>query len=153
MSENIRPEDSPFKEARARLWAERLDALLDLPLPFEKIGIAHLACSLLVPSSHGEYLEALDMIPSETMERVFAKAAKTGVGIELNSYDLKCPDNEVDTVFRMFRIAKSMGCKFYFGSDAHHPDAFDHVGEIFARAIRLLDLHECDRIAFLDRFS
>jgi histidinol phosphatase-like PHP family hydrolase len=153
MSENIRPEDAPFKEARARLWAERLDALLDLPLPFEKIGIAHLACPLLVPSSHGEYLEALDMIPTETMERVFAKAAKTGVGIELNSYDLKCPDNEVDTVFRMFRIAKSMGCKFYFGSDAHHPDAFDHVGEIFARAIRLLDLRECDRIAFLDRFS
>ena len=148
MSENIRPEDAPFKEARARLWAERLDALLDLPLPFEKIGVAHLACSLLVPSSHQEYLEALDMIPSDTMERVFAKAAKTGVGIELNSDDMRFSDEEADTVLRMFRIAKAQGCRFYLGSDAHHPDALLKARRIFEHAIDLLDLRESDKFQF-----
>ncbi len=54
-------------------------------------------------------------------------------------------DGEADTVLRPFRIAKHMGCKFYLGSDAHHPSAFNNCTDLFERAITLLDLKESDK--------
>lgn len=79
------------------------------------------------------------------MERVFAKAAKVGVGIELNSGDMSFSDDETDIVLRMFRVAKAMGCKFYCGSDAHHPKDLDRAKSIFDRALPILGLSENDR--------
>jgi histidinol phosphatase-like PHP family hydrolase len=141
----ITEEDYHSDDARGRLWGSRMDALLDLDLPFHKIGIAHLACPLFDNRSRQHYLDSLASIPTEDMERVFAKAAKVGVGIELNSGDMKFSDEEADIVLRMFRIAKAMGCKFYCGSDAHHPASFDKMKDIFERAIERLDLTEKDR--------
>ena len=141
----ITEEDYQSSDARGRLWGSRLDALLDKDLPFRKIGIAHPACPLFDNRSRQHYLDSLDSIPTEDMERVFAKAAKAHVGIELNIGDMKFQDSEADTVLRMFRIAKAMGCKFYCGSDAHHPKSFDRAKEIFERAIDLLELTENDR--------
>lgn len=141
----ITEEDYHSDDARGRLWGSRMDALLDLDLPFHKIGIAHLACPLFDNRSRQHYLDSLASIPTEDMERVFAKAAKVGVGIELNSGDMKFSDEEEDIVLRMFRIAKAMGCKFYCGSDAHHPVSFDKMKGIFERAIDRLDLTENDR--------
>ena len=133
------------KEKRARLWVDRLDALLEQDLPFEKIGIAHLACKLINRNTREDYLETLNLIPSEDMERLFAKAALLGCGIELNQSDMSFSDEEIDTVLRPFRIAKSCGCKFYLGSDAHHPASFEQTKEIFERAVTLLDLSENDK--------
>ena len=101
-------EDAASLKRRAELWVTRLDALLDMDLPFRKIGIAHLACSLMAGSKapRADYLAILDMIPGEEMERLFKKAAALGVGIELNSSDMEYSDEERDTVLRMFRIAK-----------------------------------------------
>ncbi len=141
----ITEEDYQSDDARGRLWGSRMDALLALDLPFHKIGIAHLACPLFDNRSRQHYLDSLASIPTEDMERVFAKAAKVGVGIELNSGDMKFSDEEADIVLRMFRIAKAMGCKFYCGSDAHHPNSFDKAKDIFERAIDKLDLSEKDR--------
>lgn len=141
----ITTEDAVSLDARARLWAERLGALLSMPLPFQKIGIPHLACPLIAGSSREDYLSTLERIPSEVMEMLFRKAAKLGVGIELNSFDLRFSDTEADTVLRMFRIAKREGCKFYLGSDAHHPADFIHTREVFERTVDLLDLKESDK--------
>lgn len=142
----ITREDAAALDARARLWVERLEALLSKNLPFSKIGIAHLACPLLAPSRDpAAYRTILESIPDEAMERLFQKAAVLGVGIELNSTDMDFEDGDADTVLRMFRIAKAAGCKFYLGSDAHHPAAFSRVREIFERAITLLDLKESDK--------
>ena len=138
-------EDYHSDDARGRLWVSRMDALLALDLPFHKIGIAHLACSLFDNRSRQHYLDALDSIPTEEIERVFAKAAELGVGIELNAGDMNFKDEETDTVLRMFRIAKAQGCKFYCGSDAHHPAGLDSAKAIFERAIDLLDLTEDDK--------
>ena len=132
-------------DARGRLWVERMDVLLDLELPFHKIGIAHLACPLFDNRSREHYLRALDSIPTEDMERVFSKAAKLGVGIELNAGDMDFKDSEAENVLRMFRIAKAQGCKFYCGSDAHHPRELDGAKAIFERAIDMLELTENDR--------
>ena len=142
----ITKEDSESTEARARLWAERLEALLSMDLPFRKIGVAHLACPLLAPrEDRNAYLTVLNMIPDGTMERLFGRAAALGIGIELNSTDMSFSDAEADTVLRMFRIAKAAGCKFYTGSDAHHPQELERARAIFERAIDLLDLKESDK--------
>jgi hypothetical protein len=45
----------------------------------------------------------------------------------------------------MFRVAKAMGCKFYCGSDVHHPASFVEVKGAFERAIEKLELSENDR--------
>lgn len=132
-------------DTRSRLWVSRMDALLSQDLPFHKIGIAHLACPLFDKRSREHYLRALDNISSDEMERVFAKAARLGVGIELNAGDLDFKDQEADNVLRMFKIAKSQGCKFYCGSDAHHPAELDRARSIFERALPMLDLSENDR--------
>ena len=132
-------------EYRAKLWIERFDAVLNMNLPFKKTGIAHLACHLINNSSRENYLKSLDKIPSEEMRRLFTKASDLGAGIEINQSDMDFNDNEADTVLRMFKIAKESGCKFYLGSDAHHPDWFDKTKETFERAIDLLDLKETDK--------
>ena len=145
MSENIAAEDRTSTSARARLWTERMEAVLDKDLPFHKVGLAHPACCLLAPASREDYLETLKKIPTSDMERIFRKAAALGVGIELNSDDMSFTDAEADTVLRMFRVAKAAGCKFYTASDSHHPDYFAKCPAIFERAIDLLALEESDK--------
>ena len=61
------------------------------------------------------------------------------------SDDMKFSDAEEDVVLRPFRIAKSCGCKFYCGSDAHHPASFADCRAIFERAIDRLGLRESDK--------
>ena len=151
MSLVVSADDAESNARRAALWVERLDALLDKPLPFGKIGIAHLACSLINRASREDYLDVLRRIPSEEMERLFTKAASRGCGIELNQDDMSFAEGERDDVLRMFRIAKSCGCRFYLGSDAHHPKEFAHTREIFSRAIDLLGLTEEDKFHIAER--
>lgn len=138
-------EDARSLKRRSELWVTRLEALLNMDLPFHKIGIAHLATGLLAKSSREDYLTVLRQIPDEDMERLFRKAAALGAGIELNSDDMKYADEERDTVLRMFRIAKACGCKFYCGSDAHHPKGLDEAKAIYERAIDDLGLEESDK--------
>ena len=141
----ITKEDAQSNKKIAELWVKRLDAIMNMSLPFGKIGIAHLVCSLLNTKSRKDYLETLDMIPSSEIKRIFTKAAELGLGIELNQTDMTFSDKEADTVLRPFRIAKSCGCKFYLGSDAHHPAEFTNTKKIFERAVSLLDLSEDDK--------
>ena len=60
-------------------------------------------------------------------------------------------DGEADTVLRPFRIAKNQGCKFYLGSDAHHPSDFSNARAVFERAVDMLGLSESDKF-HVDRF-
>ena len=139
-------EDAASAERRARLWVERFDALMDQPLPWGRVGVAHLTTVLINYSPcKSEHLKVLDMISDEDMERLFARAAKIGLGIELNYDDMKFTDSTADTILRPYRIAKSHGCKFYLGSDAHGPSVFASVKDVFERAVRTLDLTENDK--------
>ena len=79
------------------------------------------------------------------MSKPYAKAAEVGLGIELNQGDMRFKSDEADTVLRMFRIAKHQGCKFYLGSDAHHPRDFEDSREVFERAVDVLGLEEKDK--------
>ena len=131
-------------EKKAKIWVERLDAVLNMTLPFHKIGFAHLACPLIYMKSREDYLKVLDMIPSEDMERLFSKAAQVGCGIELNQGDMKFSDDEADKVLRMFRIAKECGCKFTFGSDSHTDRGHDTYAFVCQTVSDALGLKEDD---------
>ena len=138
------PEDYITPEQRAEFWHKKLNALLNMDLPFHKIGIAHLACPLM-NSPREKYIETMAALSESDMENAFGRAAEKGVGIELNYGDMKFSDSEADTVLRPFKIAKHMGCKFYCGSDAHHPAELDDAKNIFERAIDMLGLTENDK--------
>ena len=137
-------EDLSTVQNRAYAWVKRLDAVLGMDLPFHKTGIAHLTCGLIAPTRQ-DYIEVLKLIPEEEMKRLFSKAARLGVGIELNSSDMNFAKEEADVVLRPYRIAKECGCKFYCGSDAHHPHELDRAKAIFERAIDMLELKEEDK--------
>ena len=137
-------EETKDAQSRADAWVRRFDAVLNMDLPFHKVGIAHLTCGLIAPD-RDEYIKVLKLIPEEEMERLFKKAAKLGVGIEINSGDMNFKDEEEDVVLRPYRVAKRCGCKFYCGSDAHHPKNLDAAIARFERGIDLLDLTEEDK--------
>ncbi len=134
-------------EARARLWVERFAHVLEQPLPFHKVGIAHLATCLINwrRKSMEEYFATLAAIPEEGMARVFEKAAKRGCGIELNLEDMRKAGADLHLALRPFYVAKACGCKFYLGSDAHAPSEFDGFHEIYGNVITALDLKESDK--------
>jgi histidinol phosphatase-like PHP family hydrolase len=136
-------------EGRAKAWIDRIDALLDKDLPFGKIGIAHLACDLIAKPREN-FLRVMQLLDQSEMERVFAKAAKVGVGIEINQYDFDVTEEELEIISRPFKIAKAQGCKFYLGSDAHSPDGFDTTERLFTRAIDTLGLTENDKFYLHD---
>jgi histidinol phosphatase-like PHP family hydrolase len=143
-------------KGRAKAWVERLDAVLNMDLPFHKMGIAHLTCGLTAAfmfdtsfDRNTRLLEIFSSIPQEDMDRLFKKAAKVGVGIEIHSgcmsaiYNQKTKADQ-EVLLRPYRIAKENKCKFYCGTDAHkvceqvQPDVFD-------QAIEMLGLEETDK--------
>lgn len=141
---NLTEEDAYNAITLGKTWVKRLDGVLNMKLPFHKIGIAHLACSLIAPTRE-EYLDTLASIPEDEMRRLFTRAAALGVGIELNASDMLYDKSEENTVLRPFRIAKECGCKFYLASDSHHPDDFKRAIPAFKRAIKSLKLTEADK--------
>lgn len=57
--------------------------------------------------------------------------------------------DEKDIILKPFIIAKEAGCKFYFGSDAHHPETLDAAKGIFEKAIDDLGLDETDKFEII----
>ena len=129
----------------AKHWVNRFDAVLNADLPFGKVGIAHLACELINRKSREDLLEVLDFITDSELKRLFTKAAKLGLGIELNVGDMRLMIAEPDRVLRIFKTAKDCGCKFYFGSDSHESHEFAGVKSVFEQAVDLLHLTEEDK--------
>lgn len=137
----IAPEDtSPAR--RAQLYLERNHALLDMDLPFRKIGLAHFTCSLMASHSEGSRDDILNCITDAEYAELFARVAKSGMGVELN---MALTDPESADTMRPYRIAKSQGCKFYLGSDAHHPKGLNAARARFEAAIDALALTEDDK--------
>jgi len=133
-------------EELAKRWIERFEAVMNSDLPFGKVGIAHLTCDLIAKTKE-DYLKVLDLLPEEKLNELFSRAAAIGLGIELNIgqdvFDYE--KQEIETVMRMYHIAKQNGCKFYFGSDAHIPMEFEGAIERFNKIIDILNLTEDDK--------
>lgn len=138
------PQDCVSPKQKADFWLKKLNVLLDMDLPFHKIGLAHMTCELM-DKSRENFLEIIKELKCDDLKAVFKKAAEKGIGIELNSDDMNFKDEEADIVLKPYKLAKEMGCKFYCGSDAHHPNGLDAAKDIFERAIDLLELTEDDK--------
>ena len=129
------------EQVHAELWVQRFDALLKKDLPFHKIGVAHLTCSLLSPAKTAESTaKTLSLIKDEDMKRLFSQAAKLGLGIELNTGAWQLREDILPETLRPYRIAAECGCKFYLGSDAHSPDALTLANP--AKMVEILGLEE-----------
>ncbi len=133
-------------EELARLYVKRLAAVLSMDLPFYKVGIAHLACSLMAKGRQPQ--DVLSLIPDSELMPLFCKAARLGVGIEINAADFNFSchsEQRIQATLHLFKMAKASGCKFYLGSDAHHPKDFQYSVDIFRQAIDVLELFENDK--------
>ena len=138
----IDPQDDSI-ERRAALYIRRFEALLEKRYPKQKVGIAHLTCSLIAP--HGQFLQVIDLVPDDVFQTLFAKTAQRGYGVELNMPAVYDSDAQLASALRPYQIAKACGCKFYLGSDAHHPEDFDVIPEQFRALVTLLHLQESDK--------
>lgn len=136
--------DEDDKE-RAELWKSRLNAVLDMDLPFGKVGIAHLTCSLMYTKEPLGYVKVVNNISDKDYSELFKKAAEKGVGIELNADWNALDDDVFNQVLRPFKIAKSEGCKFYLGSDSHHPEDLEKAMANFTKITEALELEEKDK--------
>ncbi len=130
---------------RRAIYIERLNKVLDMDLPFQKVGIAHLTCSLAAPLSPKDHIKLFSDISDDEYKRLFSRIAEKGCGVELNFNDLAYDADELEIILRPYRLAKDMGCRFYFGSDAHHPHELDSAKKQFDRQVKLLGLEEKDR--------
>jgi len=131
---------------RAALWLKRLDAVLDMDLPFQKVGFAHLLCHLIAKQDRPQLLETFRLLPEAELRRVFTRVAEMGAGVELNADDFRLLEkDEEEILLRPFRIARDCGCRFYFGSDAHTVEELAEAPALAEKAIRLLELEERHR--------
>lgn len=138
-------EEDRSVERRTELYISRFDRLLNMDLPFRKIGVAHLTCPLMARDNPGDHIKVLNNIDDATFTELFTKAAKVGIGIELNfGYPIEDKD-DCEATLRPYRIAKKCGCKFYFGSDAHHPDSLAMAFDRFTATVNDLGLEESDK--------
>lgn len=133
--------DRPL-ERRAAKYCERLRAVLDMDLPFYKIGIAHLTCPLLAPDNWQDHIDVINMISSDEFSDIFKAAADKKVGIELNFNLARYTKEDAECILRPYRIAAAAGCKFYIGSDAHHPAVLTAAKERFEKIIDALHLEQ-----------
>lgn len=124
---------------RADVMLEHYRALLDKDLPFEKIGIAHLTTHLIASNADCTYTEVLDALDTDALCELFTRTASLGAGIELN---VSIDSLKEESVLRIYRLAKDCGCRFYLGSDAHHPSALDGAINRFHAVIDALNLTE-----------
>lgn len=115
--------DAP--DRRADWYVRRFDALLDMDLPFHKLGLAHLTCRLIDQRTPEAHLDVLDYISDDTFRELFTKTAARGCGVELNFTYRAYKASQLDRALRPYRIAADCGCRFYFGSDAHVPEELD----------------------------
>ena len=143
----ISDEDWGDLSRRRTLVVERLDQLLEGNYPFHKMGLAHMTCSLAAgyDNSWENHIKLFQEIPDRVYEDQFKRAAKVGIGIELKTPINKYTDEERELILRPYRIAKDCGCRFYYGSDAHHPKSFLNAASEHATWVRELCLTEKDR--------
>ena len=131
---------------RAEIYIERLEKILESGLDFSKVGIPHPASGHASPDN--PFNELFDKIGEDNIRYVFKRVAQSGAGVEINSFDFnfdsKSPAH-IDAILKFYGILRECGCKFYLGSDAHHPDALARAPKSFETAVNELGLTEDEK--------
>lgn len=144
MGFTIDPENGAT-DRRADWYLRRFDALLDMDLPFEKIGLAHLTSNRTDRNTPTSHIDLFDSIPDGTWRELFGRAARKGCGVELNLPFGHYTDEQRAHILRPYRIAADCGCRFYFGSDAHTPGGLQAAPANFAAIRDALGLSEAQK--------
>lgn len=139
----VRPDGVVTAAQMAELFTARLEEISRLDIPMEKVGIAHLTCSLLF--SEGRVCDVIRLMDEERLQSVFSAFARRGAGIELNAECFREMDADPEACLRLYRIAKENGCRFYAASDAHSLTAYSSVGKKLPAVVQALGLTEADR--------
>lgn len=136
----VRPDDCDTPPKVAELLVTRLEELQALSLPWGKVGIAHMNCSLIFREGRPE--DVFDCIDEDRYRAAMRFFATRGAGIELNCSEFKSPGFQArpESHFRLFRMAKEEGCRFYLASDAHHPDRLMDVPNLGPAIVEALGL-------------
>lgn len=143
MVDFVRPACYNTEEKIADLLNERLEELLLLDLPWKKVGIAHLVCSLIF--TEGDENRVYELVDEKRFRASMRAFAKKGAGIEINASSFREGWRaHEDAQLRMYRMAKEEGCRFYLASDAHHPAELDTVPDRSGELIDLLGLTDGD---------
>ncbi|NLF21620.1 MAG: PHP domain-containing protein [Lentisphaerae bacterium] len=139
----VRPEAVVTEAQMVELYVDRLEELVRLDLPWNKVGIAHLTCNLLF--KEGDVGAILRQLDEARLLRVFDRLARTGAGIELNASSLAGWQADPDTWLRPYRLAKRAGCRFYSASDAHVLENLGQIAAVIPGVVAALALTERDR--------
>ncbi len=134
----VRPEGVDTPEKMAELVQTRLERLLEQDLPFAKIGLAHLTCSLMF--SEGSVADVVRCMSESRLLAIFRGYAQAGAGIELNAQAFAEWEARKEDLLRIYRAAKEAGCKFYGSSDAHSRAALQGVPKVLPQVIAALGL-------------
>ncbi len=126
------------------LTVERFLAACDLAYP-----VPTAICHPLYPICSPYQAEILDGMSDGCLNECFSKAAERNIAIEVHAclYRDGTPLNEEglsERYLRLLSAAKSCGCKFYMGSDAHAPSAFVGVHDKLRRAMEIVGITEAD---------
>ncbi len=119
----VSPERPLTAEETACLLTERMEEIITLPLPFRKVGIAHLTTGLMY--TQGRVRDVVKHMKQERVQRVFGFLAAQGSGIELNNQSFQYYDEDREELLALYRMAKAEGCLFYCASDAHRWEELD----------------------------
>jgi histidinol phosphatase-like PHP family hydrolase len=142
----VTPSDALSRKTR---YKERLHLMLDMDLPFYKTGLAHFTAELVCG---GEPIRCLTLFSDAELTDIFTKVRDRGMGVELNFVPSRYNAEDLREILRPYFIAKNLGCKFYFASDAHHPEGFcDVIARKMEPIIDLLDLTEEDKFPFVKK--
>lgn len=139
----VRPEDVDTPKKMADCVTDRLENLLNLDLPFEKIGIAHLTGHLMF--AEGSVADVIREMDSKRLERIFRGYAEAGAGIELNASSFPEWETRSEDLLSIYRVAKEAGCKFYACSDAHAIEQLNVVPNLIPEIAKRLGLTEDDQ--------
>ncbi len=112
-------------------------------------GKAQILAHPMCPFSYFEiYDRTVELISDSEFLDSFGKAAEKGIGLEINIDCLNSAGKgefNLDTMTRIFSLAKNAGCKFTFGSDSHNAEHFTHYAEAerFSKIVGITekDLH------------
>ena len=122
----VRPPGIDTPEQMAELFTTRAEELMTLPLPFPKIGIAHLnAHHLFREGSAAAVLRCCDI---SRWRRIFQQMAVSGAGVELNAIAFAHARDDLNVHLAFFALARDEGCRFYCASDAHRLEAMPLSG-------------------------
>ncbi len=126
------------------LTVERFLAACDLSYP-----VPMAICHPLYPICSPFQAEILDGISDGCLNECFSKAAERGIAMEIHAclYRQDTPLNDEglsEHYLRLLAAAKSCGCKFYMGSDAHAPAAFVGVHDKLRRAAEIVGIGDSD---------